>query len=460
MLRMDASSANLLHKDSRFWVVRPRISAQSVSGVDTLLSGAYIELEPGDSKELSKSFKGLEEPPVTSSNVPGLRLKLYSKQTGSLAVGAPVYYHEYEVGRVERRSFDLKTEMVLFEIFIEQKYASLVYSNSRFWNASGISIRAGANGFEIESPSLRALVAGGVSFNSLESEEKGPPAKTGDHFILYKTEGLATAAHFEPDFKILLFFDQSIRGLSVGAPVEFRGIPFGRVKDISIKYAQKKDNRVPVLIEVDSRKLGHSFANDQEGVEMLKSAVKRGFHAKLSTASLLTGALFVEFEFSKETEGSKVEKFAGLPVIPTVTSGMDRLEEKVAKLLDKLNDLPLEDTLTKFGSTADEASLTLADSRTTLKELNKTLQDVHEILNNDDARNLTKNLNASLAELRKTIESVGPNGSVQGDLRRTLDELRAAIRSFDSLSDTINEKPNSLIFGRDSSGDPIPRARR
>jgi len=460
MLRIDESAKNLLLEDSRFWVVRPRISAQSVSGVDTLLSGAYIELEPGDSKKIGTRFKGLEEPPVTSSNVPGLRLTLYSKQMGSLTVGAPVYYHEYEVGRVERRTFDIKTEMVQFDIFIEEKYASLVTQNSRFWNASGIKVKAGANGFEVESPSLRALIAGGVSFDSPESEEKGSVAKTGKHYQLYKNKELALATHFEPDFKMLLFFDQSIRGLSMGAPVEFRGIPLGRVSKIALKYALKNDNRIPVLIEVDSRRMGHEFANEQEGLSLLENAVTQGLHAKLSTASLLTGALFVELEYSTETVGSKIVRMEGFPVIPTVNSGLGQLEAKVNDLLAKLNALPLEETLTKFGKTADEASLTLADSRTTMKELDKTLKDVHQMLNNDGARNLTKNLNQSLVELKKTIESVGPNGSVQGDLRRTLDELRAAIRSFDSLSKTINEQPNSMLFGRDSSGDPIPRARK
>jgi len=460
MVRIDSSASELLHKDSRFWVVRPRISAQSVSGVDTLLSGAYIELEPGEAQKKGHRFKGLEEPPVTSSNVPGLRLHLYSKQTGSLTVGAPVYYHEYEVGRVERRSFDVNTEMVHFEIFIQEEFSSLVVNNSRFWNASGINISAGANGFQIQSPSLRALVAGGISFGTVDAEEEGAAAQTGGRFMLYKNETLATAAHFEPDFKMLLFFDQSVRGLSLGAPVEFRGIPFGRVADISFKYTQKERDRVPVLIEVDSSRLGHQFPNEIKGRELLEASVLRGLHAKLSTASLLTGALFIEFEFRDDLEILPMRHVAGFPVIPTTASGLDQLEAKVDQLLTKLNALPLEETLTKFGKTADEASLTLASSRTTLEDLDQTLEDLHKILDNDDTRNLTKNMNTALLELSSTIESVGPNGSVQGDLRRTLDELRAAIRSFDSLSKTINDKPNSILFGRDSSGDPIPRARK
>jgi len=459
-VRIDPESSGLLRKNSRFWVVRPRISAQSVTGVDTLISGAYIELDPGDGKKASRHYKGLEEPPITPSNVPGLRLHLYAQDAGSLNAGAPIYYHEYEVGRIERRTFDVKNKRVHFQIFIEEEFAPFVRGNTRFWNASGIKINAGADGFKVTSPSLRALLAGGVSFSIPENEKKEKPAQNGDHFKLHKDRSIASATFFDPDYKLLLFFDQSVRGLKVGAPVEFRGISFGRVSEISFKYSSPGDVRVPVLIEVDTYAMGKSFASEEIGDAFFSKALERGLHAKLSTASLLTGALFVEFQYDADHSHTEMKHVANYPVIPTVKSGLDLLETKVNNLLSKLEALPLEETITQFGTTADEASLTLKSARTTMKELDQTLADIHKILGTDDAKQLGKHLDEALVELRKSIQSLGPEGAVQGDLRRSLDEFRAAMRSIDKMSDTINEKPNSLLFGRDSSGNPIPKARK
>jgi paraquat-inducible protein B len=462
LARIEPDAVDLLRKDSRFWVVRPRITLQSVSGVDTLLSGAYIELEPGESQKVSrkKIYKGLEEPPVTSANVPGLRLVLNSEEAGSLTVGAPVYYRGYEVGRVERRRFDVEKEKVLFNIFIQEAFAPLVCKNTHFWNTSGIKIDAGANGFKLQTASLRAIVAGGVSFDILKGEGRSSLAQNGDEYRLFPDRSLAEAATFDPDYKILLFFNQSVRGLKRGAPVEFRGLPFGRVSDISFKYSESGDSRVPVLVEVDTETLRNRFSSDKKRDDLLSELLSRGLNAKLSTASLLTGALFVEFEFNDSREPALLRHVNHYPVVPTVSSGFAQIETKIDDFLNKLTALPIAETMERFGKTADEASLTLARTRTTLEELDKTLKDTHDLLGSDETQQLSQKLNEALVELRRTVESVGPNGSVQGDLRRTLDELRSAIRSFESLSRTIDEKPNSLLFGRDSSGDPIPRARK
>ncbi len=463
-VRIEPDAVKLLHQDSQFWVVRPRITAQSVTGVDTLLSGAYIELDPGESKKISYSFKGLEVPPVTSSSVPGLRLTLQSKKAGSLTIGAPVYYLGYEVGRVERQTLNIEKNRIHFNIFIKKEYATLVSKNTHFWNSSGISINAGADGFKLQTSSLKALVAGGVSFGLLKGNTKGPLAHDGDTFELFEDKSAAEAATFTPDYQILLFFDQSVRGLQRGAPVEYRGIAFGRVSDIAFKYASPGDTRVPVLIEVDSKAMSKKFLSDKLDDELLEDLIRRGLQAKLSTASILTGALFVEFEHSKDPAillaNKKLKHVHNIPVVPTVSSGLAQLESKLDNFLNKLDNLKLNETLNKFGQTSDEATQMLADSRKTLELLDKTLKETHSLLANPETKNITKNINKTLTELQKSIESIGPNGTVQGDLRRTLDELRAAIRSFDALSKTINEKPNSLLFGRDSSSKAIPRARK
>ncbi|MGB1128662.1 MAG: intermembrane transport protein PqiB [Haloferula sp.] len=460
-LRINGTNSELLRSDSRFWVVRPRVSTSAVSGLGTLITGAYIELEPGDGPSGADRYKGLEEPPVTNATVPGLRLTLIAKEAGSLSAGSPIYYRGFSVGKVERRTLDLEEEHIRYEIFIEAEYASLVNSKSRFWNTSGFDVTAGAEGFKFRTPSVQALVTGGASFITPEEDRDAPSSKNGDTFRLFEDETSARDAAFEADQRILMFFDQSVRGLQRGAPVEFRGIPLGRVIDISFKYSEPGDARIPVLAEISASNFERATQAASEGARLdLEDAVQRGLRARLATASLLTGSLYVDLDLMPEAPPAELEQVGDLAVLPTVSSGLAQLEVKVNSILAKIDALPLEETLTSFGKAADEAAVTLAEARTTLDELDGTLAELEKLIASDDTQSLPKELNQTLAELRTSIESIGPSGAVQGDLRRTLDELRAALRSFGSLSDSIEDEPNSLLFGRKTGKDPTPRARR
>lgn len=461
-LRLDKSYDHLLRADSRFWVVRPRVSASSITGLGTLISGAYIELEPGESEVVrgKARYEGLETPPTTASNVPGLRLTLEADHGGSLSVGAPIYYRDFAVGKVEERILDTESQKIRFSVFINEEYASLVRANSRFWNTSGIDVSAGVDGFRFRTPSIQAIVTGGAGFFTPEDVPDAPPAPDGNHFVLHEDEESARQAEFVPDTRALLLFDQSVRGLRRGAPVEFRGIPFGKVVEVSFELGPRGDPRVPVLVDLDLAALRRTakLPGGDDDVLQLDEAVANGLRASLATGSLLTGALYVELDLRPDEPLEPLAAVGGFPVIPTVTSGLVQLEAQVNDLLTKIETLPLEDTLMKFGNAADETATTLADSRDSLDELRQTLADVRGYLAADATRELPENLNETLAELRQSVESLGPKGAVQGDLRRTLDELRASLRAFTTLSNSVEEEPNSLIFGRKQAKDPVPRA--
>lgn len=458
-LRLDPQYTDLLNQDTRFWVVRPRVSTSNVSGLGTLISGAFVELDPGDHEQRRLRFTGLEEPPVTGSNVPGLRLRLSSENAGSLTTGAPIYYHGFEVGKVERRILDVDDHEIHFEIFIGDDYAQLVRKGTLFWNTSGIDVTAGAEGFRLRTPSVQAVVTGGAAFTTPEGVEDSPAAEDGDHFTLFPDESSALDSNFHPDQRALLLFDQSVRGLDRGAPVEFRGIPIGRVVEVSLKYAVPGDTRIPVLIEFDTGAFLHLTETSDPGTIDLARAVGRGLRARLGTASLLTGALFVDLDILPDAAPAELARRDSHEVIPTVSSGLVQLEAKVNAILAKLEALPLDDTLAKFGNAADEAAATLADSRDSLDELDSAIAEIRDYLRSDSTQALPGEINQTLAELRRSVDSLGPGGPVQGDLRRTLDELRASLRAFTQLADTVEEKPNSLIFGRKPSRDPVPRAR-
>jgi paraquat-inducible protein B len=459
-VRIDPDSADLLRGGSRFWVVRPRVSASTISGLSTLITGAYIELEPGDGPGPINHFDGLEQPPVTSANVPGLRLTLVAEDAGSLTINSPIYYRGFEVGRVERRTLDIENRRVRFDVFIDDEYADLVREGTCFWNTSGIDVTAGADGFKLSTPSLQAMVTGGASFAVPKGGVSGNPISDGAVFTLYSDEDAAKRSIFVPDHLCLLFFDQSVRGLAPGAPVEFRGIPLGRVVEISFKHSPPGDSRVPVVIEIDSDTLAKAVENIDNGKNVLEESVRRGLRATLSTASLLTGALYVDLDFIPGAPSSELVRSGDYEIIPTQSSGFAQLQDKVNAILAKIDALPLEETLGKFGNAADEIAITVKDVRSTLDEAEAALAEAKKLLARDETQNITAELEATLKEVRSSVSSLGPEGAVQGDLSRTLDELRAALRAFKTLSDSIEEKPNSLIFGRESSGNREPKAKK
>ncbi len=454
-------SDKLLRSGTSFWVVRPRVTASAVSGLDTLITGAYLELNPGpEGGEEVNHFTGLETPPATSRDIPGRRITLTTEQAGSLVAGSPIYFRGFEVGRIESRKLDIAAQKVIFEAYIREEFSSLITENTRFWNTSGIDVSAGADGLKLRTPSFQAMVSGGASFGVPEGVEPGALVADGKEFTLFIDEDAAEGSTFHPTMKFVLLFDQSVRGLAKSAPVEFKGIPIGRVADISFDYLQANDDsRVPVLVEIDPSLLRREAAEKigKADSEFLSDAVKRGLRATLKAGSLLTGSLFVDVNYYKEAKPAELTKVGEYLSIPTVPGG---LENMIQAALERFQNLPLEETINKFGKTADQATATMA-------EFKEAAASIREFTDSEAFAKLPGDLRASLAKIDqlsssidKSVASYGPEGPVQGDMLRTLDELRASLRTMKSLMTSIDDKPNSLLFGRDSSGNPIPKAPR
>ena len=455
---LDPEAENLLKRGTRFWVVRPRVSASDISGLGTLITGAFIELDPGQGSDTVSKFVGLETPPATNTSIPGRRLILEAETAGSLAPSSPIYYRGFEVGRIESRRLAKDGSKVIYDAFIKEEYSHLVTENTRFWNSSGIDISAGADGFKVRTPSFQAMVTGGAVFGVPEGMPPGAIVKDGENFTLYRDEDAAQKSTFNPTLKFLLQFDQSVRGLSKGAPVEFRGIVIGRVVDISFNYytdTSVDDRRIPVLIEIDPYQLRRETADkmSEPNSDFLAKAVGNGLRAALKTGSLLTGAMYVDLDFYKDQPVATLGKAGDITTLPTVSSGLAQLEAKITAILDKIQALPLDDTVRNF-------SLAAETSQATLKEIQDTAAAARKTLEDPEFRQLPTDVRKTLDELQKSVSSVGPDGAIQGDLLRTLDELRASLRSIKAMTNSIDEKPNSLLFGKDSTGNPIPKAPR
>ena len=250
---MNRNAAGLLAEDSQIWVVRARYSAAGISGLNTLVSGNYLGLQPGVSKNRRQDFIGLENPPPTPPGIPGLRFKLIAKAAGGLGPGASIIYKGISVGLLETRVFHPETGEVEFNAFIEEDYARLVDERTLFYSAGGLDLKVGAEGVQLGGGTLASILSASVTFTEPAEKQLRPnPLPDGQAFVLYASFDEAHKPKFNPTLPYLLLFAGSVRGLSSEASVEFRGIRVGSVVGASFKYLPGDfEHRVPVLIKID-----------------------------------------------------------------------------------------------------------------------------------------------------------------------------------------------------------------
>jgi len=442
--RLDKAAAPLLREDTQFWVVRPRVGPEGVSGLGTLLSGGYIELAPGTGKEGRRHFEGLEDPPVTPAGAPGLKFRLVAEQSGSVGSGTPILYKGFRVGRIESAEFDVDSQKMRYGAFIAAPYDDLVTSTTRFWNASGITLSATADGIQVQTASLESVLIGGVTFGLPEEVEPGEPVQSGETFKLYQDYASVNERPYRQSVEYVVRFPQSVRGLRPGAPVEYRGIRIGRVErvlltEMTAARAYRKAQPIPVLIRLEPGRF--TLPDTEEGAaEMerrIEEAIGLGLRATLSTGNLLTGSLYVNFDMYPDEPPAEMETFAGRPTLPTIASGLEGIQVRLSALLDKLNELPLGEMLDR---------------------VDRLLADVDAIVASEGVQSLPASLEETLAQLRDTLDSVSTDSAMQERLLRTITEFDRTLQSLRSLLETLKEKPNALIFSSEPGEDPQPPA--
>ena len=457
--KLDRSASDMLRADTRFWVVRARVGAGAISGLGTLLSGAYIQLDPGKGKPGQRIFTGLEVPPLTPADAPGVRLVLYSEDAGSVSSGDAIVYHGFKVGRIESVTFDSKTRQVRYDAFIDAPYNDLVTSSTRFWNVSGIAINATAAGINVVTGSLDTILLGGVAFDNLPGLPPGDKAQSGAIYKLNASYAELEEDPFQYRAYFITRFTQSLRGLEPGAPVEYRGIQIGRVERVLMKELALGQNvvsgsAIPVLVYLEPGRLG--VGDSPELVEFMKktvdSGLQNGLRASLQTGNLLTGKLYVSLDFYPDAEPAAPEEYEGYVVIPSIPSGLGRLEQQVATLLDNINALPL-------GTTVTEMNQALAGLDDTLVAMTATMGSLQGVLDQDSTRAMTAELNATLAEVRKTMAGLSPDSAVGDSLTSSLYELNRTLRNIEELTRTLSDQPNALLFPVDAPADPTPEAK-
>lgn len=465
-VRMKPNVTPLLNEGSQFWVVKPQIGRGGVTGLNTLLSGAYIELQPGDSPHTRLTHPLLNTPPVAPADAPGIRVRLQTVDTSGLAVGDPVLYRGYEVGTVESSEFDLTERRTRYQLYIRQPYDALVTENVRFWLSSGLSFDLSAEGLSVDIGSAATLLSGGVSFDVMDGWPAGSAAKSGTEFQLFPDRQSIQDGMYHQFVEYLVFFDESVRGLKAGAPVEFRGVRVGTVTSVPFFFAMHKpfevslNQGIPVLIRVEAGRLYENLTLQQLGQE-LELAVSRGLHAVLKTGNLLTGALYVDLDINNElladgklqqlySEQVALSQQAGYPSLPSARSGLSNIEQKVLTALDKINNLQLEPFL-------DQGQQTLAATEQLLARSENLINSLQQLIAKPELQQLPADLQQSLAEIRRALAGISPGSVAYERAGNNLQMLDQVLRELQPVLKLLNQQSNALLINASDNADPQPR---
>jgi paraquat-inducible protein B len=446
--RIHRDAGDYLVQDTRFWVVRPRVTGSDISGLGTLVSGAYISVDVGHSSVPAHSFTGLEVPPIVTSGLPGREYVLHAKDIGSLTIGSAVFYRHIAAGQVVAYSLDPSGDSVTIKVFINSPYDQFVTRDTRFWQASGIDMSIDSEGVKLHTESLASILQGGVAFQPTKGAPPSPQSPVDSSFALYSDQERAMR---EPDTvaqTFVMYFQGSLRGLTVGAPVDLSGINIGEVKHLSVEYDRDAGVlRFPVEVDIfpqrirgrprTDRGVGKADDSDIGGHAMIDSMVAHGMRAELKTGSLLTGQKIVSVEVEKGPAPDRVDWNQHPPIFPTAAGGLDEIQDSVGSIAKKLDKVP-------FDQLSARLMATLATLQDTLKSTDQVLHQV----NGSIAPQVTATLKEAQDAMKNAKEALSSEAPVQNDLGATLLELSHAARSVSALADYLERHPEALIRGK------------
>jgi len=441
-LSRDASK--MLVDDTRFWIVRPRISGGTVSGIGTLLSGSYVGVDIGSASKARSDFVGLESPPVFASGVPGREFVLKSEDLGSLDVGSPVFFRRLQVGQITSYALDPDGAGMTLHVFVNAPYDKYVSNSTRFWHASGVDVSLDTTGVKVNTESLVSILIGGLAFEDPPNVVDKTEADAQSQFKLFSDRAEAMKRHDSIVDTYVLNFKESVRGLLVGAPIDFRGIVVGEVAAIYTHFdPATKEFSIPVEVHIFPERFtsrydtGAKSAADANGGRVTSDRkafidylVAHGLRGQLKTASLLTGNLYVAVDFFPAAPKATIDWNKALPEFPTVPGNLQGLQDSITSLVAKLNKIPFE-------SIGNDLHQTLSDADGLLKTLNTQVA--------PEARATLVAAQQALASANSTLQ---PNSALAQSTVDTMRELSRTAASFRALADYLERHPEALLRGK------------
>lgn len=442
-VRMDKEAAPFLTDRARFWVIRPRISAGSLSGLETIVSGAYIEMDPGpaDGKK-TLEYTGLEKPPGRTSDDKGRAFSLEAERLGSLSPGAPIYFREVAVGEV--LSYDVvgnSGQPVTLNVFIREPYDRYVKAASHFWNISGLTIGTGPEGMHVELESVQALLSGGIAFETPATAESAPVADDGAKFSLFPNKGASDAAFYRETISYVSYFETSVQGLSPGSPVQLFGVQVGNVKEVRLVYDEAKSRMVArVAFDVQPERVAAKQRDSQANIaeEVRRTFLYTGLRVVLESSSFLTGSKDLALKYTPGVHPSDMPKEGDAIVVANEGGGLDGITASLAEVSKKLEKIPFD----RIGKNLDATVANLSHVSSTVDaQAGPALAQLPGIA-------------ASLNEAAgKANNALGPSGygassEFQRNLERMMNEMHDTARSVRVFADYLDRHPEALIRGR------------
>ncbi|KVW77795.1 intermembrane transport protein PqiB, partial [Burkholderia cepacia] len=436
-VQLKKEAENFAVKGSRFWIVRPRVGVTGVSGLGTLLSGAYIGVDGGRGQDTLTDFTGLETPPAVTGDQKGTQYVLRGDSLGSVDIGSPVYYRRVQVGQVVGFSLDKDGTGVTFNVFVNAPYDQYVGVNSRWWQASGVDLRLDSSGLKLNTQSLATVILGGIAFQTPPNQGSGATAPNNTTFRLGSDEGDAMRDPDGQPLQVVMNFNQSVRGLTVGAPVDFRGFVLGEVTNIGIDFDPKTKNfLMPVTMNVYPERLGDHFRETIESKgeparrEIVERLVQHGLRGRLRTGNLLTSQLYVALDFFPKAPVVKIDTSRQPLELPTVPNTLDELQLQVADIAKKLDKVPFD----QIGANLNSA---LSNADKLFKQLDTQVA--------PEARDTLSAAKQTFSTAEATLQQDSP---LQSDVRGALKELTRTLQSLNALADYLERHPESLLKGK------------
>jgi paraquat-inducible protein B len=437
--QMNKDTERYLTNNTLFWVVRTQVGLGGVSGLSTLLSGAYIAIKPKEG-EHTLHFNGLTTPPILKSDAQGRQFVLKTTNVGSMRSGTPINFHGITVGEILNYELADNSDGIKLTVFINAPYDQFIRKNTRFWVDSGVDLSANAEGFKVRTGPLISLLSGGIAFRT--SPDDTETVTENSTFQLFDDYEQSAQTIYQKTVKLVMFFNGSVRGLTIGAPVLLRGIPIGKVTNIDLVIDEKTaEIHIPVIVEIEPERIKR--VNSQENLSLkdgIAHLVGEGLRAQLQTGSLLTGQLFVALDMFPKTKITTHRNETGYIEFPTVPNSLDQITHSAQAIMDKISKLPLENM-------TEEITKTLQSLQTTSKEANKTLSAMKGTLGNADAT--LKSVDKTMGSAQQTLSTLEPGSTTQYELNKLLQELAQTASSVKQLTDYLQQHPESILRGKE-----------
>lgn len=439
-IRVDKEVAPFVDTGSKFWVVRPKVTARGITGLDTVLSGVFIEGSWNSAAGTpATEFTGLNEAPLFRPGEVGLQIALRSNAQSSLTDDAPILYRGIEVGKIGRASISPKSGIAVAEAIIYEPHNQLITDATRFWEASGFEVSLSASGAEINFSSLASLISGGITFDTLVSG--GNPVQDGAVFQVYYEEADARASIFSASdvdtLDLTVLFKDNVAGLVTGAPVELQGIRIGEVSHLGGVVTKDEAGRSVVQLNatlaIQPSRMGLSGSADaQEALIFLQEQVRAGLRARLATASLLTGGLKVELVSQEDQPAAEIDLDGNpFPILPTTTGEITDISATAEGVLTRINKLPIEELLNSAIDFLNATKTLVAneDLQGTPTEIRGLLADLRTLVGSQEVQEVPALLNATLVRVETLMASV--------EEQKMVEKLVAAVEAAGAAAGSV-----------------------